>query len=274
MKSPHTSQASRRYHDRVANQYDNIYDDPYWRFHDEITWRLIKPYLPSDLSPQYAAADLGCGTGKWGLKLLKSGFTTFFVDHSPAMIERTRLKLPAAGPRAARATLLVGDLVDLSSLPQNHFRLVLAMGDPLSICSDPAAAARQMFSICKPGAWVIASADNKLAAIDHLLAKGDMGELEQFVHTGKTRWLTRQAQEQFTLTMFTPASLKRLFADAGFDELRVTGKTLLPIRKHPELLTDRAQVDRLLKLEVELAKDESAAAAANHLQIAARKPPQ
>ncbi|MGD0140614.1 MAG: hypothetical protein ABSD28_17235 [Tepidisphaeraceae bacterium] len=29
--------ASRRYHDRVARQYDGIYDDPYWEFHDRLT---------------------------------------------------------------------------------------------------------------------------------------------------------------------------------------------------------------------------------------------
>ena len=61
--------ASRRYHDRVARQYHAIYDDPYWDFHDELTWRIIKPHLPRQTSAQ--CADLGCGTGKWGLKLLK-----------------------------------------------------------------------------------------------------------------------------------------------------------------------------------------------------------
>ena len=76
----HRSDASRRYHDRVAKQYDSIYDDPFWEFHDELTWRLIKPHLPRDLSA--ACADLGCGTGKWGLRLLKSGFATTFVDSS------------------------------------------------------------------------------------------------------------------------------------------------------------------------------------------------
>src|SRR5271170_7048025 len=105
--------ASRRYHDRVARQYDAIYDDPYWEFHDRLTWQSIKPHLPTDASAQ--CCDLGCGTGKWGLKLLKSGFSTTFVDHSPAMIERTRVKLEELGGRAARATLLVGDIVDLSA---------------------------------------------------------------------------------------------------------------------------------------------------------------
>ncbi|MBA3273845.1 MAG: class I SAM-dependent methyltransferase, partial [Chthoniobacterales bacterium] len=140
---------SRRYHDRVARQYDAIYDDPYWRFHDEFTWRSIKPHLPSDALAH--CADLGCGTGKWGLKLLKSGFATTFVDHAGAMIEQVRDKLPAYGPRASKATLLVADIVDLSALESERFSLITAMGDPLSICSDPVRAAREMHRISKPG---------------------------------------------------------------------------------------------------------------------------
>ena len=45
---------SERYHNRVARQYDAIYDDPYWAFHDELTWRSIKPHLPRD-------ANAACG---------------------------------------------------------------------------------------------------------------------------------------------------------------------------------------------------------------------
>src|SRR5829696_2203494 len=93
-----TSERSRRYHDRVARQYDAIYDDPYWHFHDELTWRMVKPHLPRDLTA--ACCDLGCGTGKWGLKLLKSGFPTTFVDHSAAMVEQARHKAEAMGPKA------------------------------------------------------------------------------------------------------------------------------------------------------------------------------
>src|SRR3954447_12870021 len=114
-RDPHRSSnpdASRRYHDRVARQYDSIYDDPYWEFHDELTWRLIKPHLPRDLSG--ACADLGCGTGKWGLRLLKSGFAMTFVDSSAAMIEQVRAKLVEMPPRAReRATLTVGDIVEM-----------------------------------------------------------------------------------------------------------------------------------------------------------------
>src|SRR5437868_10219898 len=86
---------SRKYHDRVARQYDSIYDDPYWHFHDELTWRMVKPYLPTNLTA--ACADLGCGTGKWGLKLLKSGFPTTFLDHAAAMVEQARQHVAELG---------------------------------------------------------------------------------------------------------------------------------------------------------------------------------
>src|SRR5215207_5352131 len=122
--------ASRRYHDRVARQYDSIYDDPYWHFHDELTWRMVKPHLPRDASA--ACADLGCGTGKWGLRLLKSGFATTFVDHAAAMVEQARQKAEELGPKAKRATFVVADIVDMAQVASQSFALTVAMGDPLS----------------------------------------------------------------------------------------------------------------------------------------------
>src|SRR3954466_599755 len=97
--------ASRRYHDRVARQYDSIYDDPYWDFHDELTWRMVKPHLPRDLSA--ACCDLGCGTGKWGLKLLKSGFATTFVDNAAAMVEQARARVAELGEAKVKKATLV-----------------------------------------------------------------------------------------------------------------------------------------------------------------------
>ena len=260
---------SRRYHDRVARRYDQMYDDAYWRFHDELTWRAIKPHLPRDLAAP--CLDLGCGTGKWGLRLLKTGLPTTFVDHAPAMIDQTRLKVDALGPKARRATLLVADIVDLSALPSDHFALTLAMGDPLSICSDPPTAVREIFRTTRPGGVVIATADNKLAALDHFVEQGDLDGLEQFIRTGRTHWLTAEQKEQFELHTFTPDTFRELFKKAGFEVLHLGGKTILPMRKHAELLADAAAMDRLLRLEQELAKDPSAAARASHLQVTARK---
>jgi len=261
---------SRRYHDRVARQYDSIYDDPYWEFHDELTWRLIKPHLPRDLGAQ--CADLGCGTGKWGIRLLKSGFATTFVDHAAAMIEQARAKIEELGPKAKRATLVVGDIVEMPQVPSETFELVLAMGDPLSICSDPQRAANEMFRTSAPGGVVIATADSKLAAIDHFVERGNLDALEEFVKTGRTQWLTADERERFELTTFTPASLRRLFERAGFEVTQVAGKPIIPVRQNKHLLTHPDAVERLVRMEEELAKDPAAAAKAGHLQVVARRP--
>jgi SAM-dependent methyltransferase len=229
---------------------------------------MIKPHLPRDLSS--ACCDLGCGTGKWGLKLLKSGFATTFVDHSAAMVEQVRAKLEG-NPRAKKATLFAADIVEMPDVASERFSLVLAMGDPLSICSDPLRAAREIHRITIPGGVVIATADNKLAALDHFVERGNLDALETFVQTGKTHWLTADEREQFELTTFTPASLRKLFEKSGFEVLSVDGKPIIPVRDNKFLLSHDRAVERLLRLEQELSKDPTAAARAGHLQITARR---
>ena len=78
--------ASRRYHDRVARKYDAIYDEPYWEFHDRLTWAAIRQHLPSDLSA--GCCDLGCGTGLAGVAFKDMAKRLDGMDLSPAMIAK------------------------------------------------------------------------------------------------------------------------------------------------------------------------------------------
>ena len=187
------------------------------------------------------------------------------------MIERTRGKVEELGPKARKATLLVADIVDLSALPADHFSLTLAMGDPLSICSDAQSAAREMFRITKTGGTVIATADNKLAALDFFASRESSTSSKNHPHQPHALAHRRQ-REQFELTTFTPAGLRKLFEKAGFAVIDVFGKTILPIREHRRLLEKPEAIERLLQIETTLAKDTSTAARAGHLQIIAKKP--
>jgi ubiquinone/menaquinone biosynthesis C-methylase UbiE len=273
MARPHRGNnrdASRRYHDRVARQYDSIYDDPYWAFHDELTWRLTKPFLPRDANA--SCADLGCGTGKWGLKLLKSGYAVTFLDNAAAMVEQARAKAEGLGEAKSRkASFVVADIAEMPQVAPESFDLLLAMGDPLSICSDPQRAAREFARILKPGGIAIATADNKLAALDHFVERGNLDAFEEFVGTSRTNWLTSDERERFGLTTFTPASLAKLFERSGFDVIEVRGKTVIPVRDNKQLLAGDRATDRLIRMEMELSKDPASAARAGHLQIVARR---
>jgi hypothetical protein len=92
------------------------------------------------------------------------------------------------------------------------------------------------------------------------------------MRTGRTRWLTKDKQEQFELTTFTPASLSKLFERSGMEVLEVSGKTILPIRTYRDLINDPATFRRLIKIEESLNDEPDAAARASHLQVIARKP--
>lgn len=259
--------AVQRYHDRVARRYDASYEDAYWRAHDALTWEYIKPYLPHDLGRP--VLDLGCGTGKWGLKLLQSGFAVTFVDISGAMVERARAKVTEAG-LAHRAEFVQADLCDLGQLAAGSFELAVALGDPISCASSPAKALKEIRKRLTAGGVLVATLDNKLAALDFYVQGGDADALEQFLKRGRTHWLTQDRVERFEIQTFTPGEAQRLFAAAGFAVLEVRGKTVLDLRRNQQVLADPQARRKWLKLEQRLSRDPDAVGRAGHLQIAAR----
>lgn len=258
----------RRYHDRVAGKYDDIYADAFWIWHHTLTWEYLKPFLPADQSTP--VLDLGCGTGEWGLRLLKSGYAVTFVDISPPMLDQARRKASEMGLEK-RASFIQADLMELQPLGTGQFALATAFGEPLGSTRKPAGALKEIRRVLTDDGVFVATLDNRLAAIDYFLQRGDVGELEQFLRTGRTHWLTRERSEQFELHTFTAAQARKLFQKAGFEVLSVLGKTVLPMRAHRELLEDPAVARRWARIEKRLAKDSDAIGRAPHLQIAARR---
>jgi SAM-dependent methyltransferase len=161
--------------------------------------------------------------------------------------------------------------MDLSELSAAEAALAVAMGEPLGSVERPAKALKEIRRILRPGGVLVATFDNKLAAIDHYLEAGRVEDLEAFLKTGRTHWLTRDQAERFELHTFTPAELAALFERAKFEVLELVGKTVLPMRHHRELLGDSATARKLARLEKRLHHDPAALGRCAHLQIAARK---
>jgi ubiquinone/menaquinone biosynthesis C-methylase UbiE len=247
--------AVQRYHDRVARRYDASYDDAFWRWHDALTWDYLKPYLPR--TPGAAVLDLGCGTGKWTLRLLKSGYAVTAVDIAGRMLEQARKNVEAAG-LSARASFLQADLADLSDLPREAFVLAVALGEPIGCCESPPRAIKEIRKRLASDGIVVATLDNQLAAIDHYLDRGRVDELAEFLRTGRTHWLTDDADERFPLQTHTPAQAEKLFTRAGFEVVDLIGKTVLPMRYYRRLLEDAANRRALATLEKRLCRDPAA----------------
>jgi len=256
------------YHDRVAPRYEHIYSDAWWQWHDGLTWEYLKPLLPADL--RAPVIDLGCGTGKWGRRLLKSGYAVTFLDASAGMLEQARRLVEASGG-GDRASWVRADLMDLSSLPADHFALATAMGEPLCSTEKPAHALRQIARCLRPGGVLVATFDNRVACLDHYVEQGDLDGLEEFVRTGRTHWLTRDRREQFEIHTFTAGQLRGLFARAGLEILGIIGKTVLPMRSCRSLLEDPEVRRRLARIEKRLSGEPENLGRCAHLQVASRR---
>ena len=261
--------ANRAYHDRVARKYDEIYRSARWERFYEISWSGIKPYIPSDL--RAPLCDLGCGTGKYGLRLAKSGYSVTLSDLSRGMMDVCRDKAELAGFHE-RCKFIKADIMDLGEFEREHYELAIAQGDPLSFATHPPKALKEISRILRPGGVLVASLDQTLAAIDHYVEKLDLDGLETLLKTGEMEWLANDPSERFPVHTFTPERLRTMFEHAGFEVLDIFGKTALPFKKLETLFEDDAAAERLMALEKKLCRLPSAMGRASHLQIAARKP--
>lgn len=259
---------NQRYHDRVAHRYDDVHaDDPYHALCREISFRHLKPHLPRRLATP--VLDAGCGTGLYGLRLAKSGYPVDFLDLSEGMLEQARRGYAALGA-AHKARFVRADLERPEGLAAGCYGLVLAQGDVLSFVADPDRALRAVRTLLAPGGILLAAVDQRFAGVEHYMERGDLKALARFLKDGRTSWLGGARDERFPMRMFTPAEARRLFAAAGFEVLSMIGKTVLPLRRHRELLADPARRRELLRLEEAIHGVEQALGLAPHLEILAR----
>ncbi|MFH2001328.1 MAG: methyltransferase domain-containing protein [Planctomycetota bacterium] len=261
--------ANEKYHDHVASIYDDIYKSSYWDFYRDLSWNYMKEHLPRSLSVR--THDVGCGTGTFGLRLLKAGFNVLFSDLSQKMLDVARRKVEEAG-YLDKAEFLKLDMADMSVVPDASFGFICAQGDPLSLCEKPKKAVKEVERTLAPGGVAILSVDNRVTGYEFFLEKGDLKGLQEFHKKGILTWLAKRQDERFPCHTFDAEDLKKLASAAGLVTISVIGKTCLPVRKHPALLDDYKAYKELLHIEKKLAKDPQNLGRASHLQITLQKP--
>ena len=268
MKPPkHNPDANQNYHDRVAPLYDGIYQGSRWEIWNELSWEGLKRFLPRDLSAPIL--DLGCGTGRYGLRLAKSGYKVTLSDLSHGMMEVTRKKAEEMD-LAERVTLIQADVMDLKEFEKGHYALIIAQGDVISFADHPAKALKEIRRLLRPNGVLVASVDQTYAGLTHYCEKEDLDGLEALVQRSEMEWLAHDPNERFPVHTFSPEELRNTLEKSGFEILDLYGKTVLPLKKLENLLGDAASSRRILELEKKLCRKPSAMGLAGHLQFAAK----
>lgn len=256
------------FYDKEAPAYDEEYEkDPFYtRIYKPITWDNIKRFLPPEGG---LILDAGGGTGHWAIPLARLGYYVVLTDISQGMLDVALRKVEAEG-LTDRVEIMRLDICDMSPLPDEHFDLVMAQGDPISYCGDPEAAVREMTRVAKRGAYVIASVDSRFQVI-HYMRELDFDSAEAFLEDGEDEWPAEDPSLRFPFHAFTVSELKALFERNGLRVVRVLGKPVffhrLPEEVRKAVLSDEEALKRLLEIEMKYADDPGWAGSGGHIEI-------
>ncbi len=146
--------------------------------------------------------DVGCGPGHYISQMRQLGFDPSGVDGSSQMVERARENNPGSDIREARVHRLpfAGDAFD-----------VAICIEVLRYLPDPVPCIREMARVLRPGGRCLATA----MPVFNLNAYWLVNRIDAAIPIHGLKHL----KQYFT----TPATLKRQYADAGFEQIDIRG---------------------------------------------------
>jgi SAM-dependent methyltransferase len=201
-------------HSRQANQFAEAYEAMgRSRFESCFTYsrsrldRRLEAVLPP-VADAERLLDVGCGTGHHLAALRKRGYEVAGVEGSTEMLVHARANNPSADLRQAE--------VDRLPFEAATFDRVVCV-EVLRYLADPAPCIGEMARVLRPGGLCLATATPPLNLNGYRL-------VNRIAVTAPVPGLTRLRQ-----FFQSPARLRRLFTDAGFEDPRIRGVYLGPV---------------------------------------------
>jgi SAM-dependent methyltransferase len=120
----------------------------------DLTWRFLEAYLP----PKGEILEIGAGTGRYTLELVKRGYTVTAVDLAEENLKVCRAYL-AQAELEHRAQYILGDARYLRDVPIKEFDAVLMMGPLYQLVeeSDRQMALREAHARLRPGGIIFSA---------------------------------------------------------------------------------------------------------------------
>jgi len=254
------------YYKRTAEDYDKQYQVPFFEeIYDKMTWHYIEPYLPE----AGVVLDAGGGTGKWSIPIARKGLEVIVFDISKDMLNVASVKVKESG-LGSKVSLREGDICRVP-FADNTFDFVLAEGDPISYCSNPDLAVKELGRVLKPNCYLSAGVDSLYGILRRMLSQPDV-DFDQF-HTVYREKRFYAKDWGFHCWLFTPRDLRKLFTKHGLKIVKIVAKPVMFISR-PEteaIFKDRQKVQKLLDVELRFCEETSIVGYGGHLQVVAQK---
>ncbi|MDD5697301.1 MAG: methyltransferase domain-containing protein [Victivallaceae bacterium] len=256
---------STRYYNEIAASYDADYKTPFWRMYNEVTWNYLKDCLPENKTDSLVL-DAGGGTGLWAVKLAKLGYRVVLTDVSEGMLDVAEKKVVAEG-LSDRIRIINSDITDMRQFQDNAFDLVLAEGDPVSYCSAPQKAIKELSRVCRKAGYITVSVDNKLTWMKRSVERCDFAAVDKIMSTGIAMMPTTENTGYPAFT-FTIDELEAIFRKNNVRLVRTVGK---PVFAGKHDLEDEDIYNKLLEYELRYASVRWLAATGGHIAVIGQK---
>ena len=238
--------------------------------YEEGCWRYIEPLLPP--AETGLILETGCGTGRWAFRLAPMGYRVILSDLSAEMIKHAAERVEKQGVGGSVAGYHVLDICDMHTLADESVDMVLALGVPLSLCSDPERAIAECSRVTKPNGHVICDMSNRYRTALDLARENRLSQFAGLLDTGR---VTRETG--FTQHHFSSEVLSDLFQKEGMEILHLAA--VCPFfefpatKEHVDLLNDEEIFRTVQDVFRRYAEDPNVIALSSRLLVVAQKKP-
>ena len=266
------SRTQRECWDLQASYYaSEDWKEKYGRFlalYEESCWRYIQPVLPP--VERSFILEVGCGTGRWVMRLAPMGYDVVLSDLSPDMVLRAREKMDRLGLSDQVVGYHALDICDMYALADGSFDLVLALGGPLSLCRDAGRAVAELRRVSVAGGYVICDAGNRYRTALNLFADKEFERFAEVLDTGRFA-----RRDGLTDHRFAPQELADLFEAEGMEVVHLATVCpffdYLPEKEQNRTLDDEEIFAMMLDVGGRHAENPSVVGLGGRLLIVARK---
>jgi len=246
-----------------------------------------KRFLDQYVRPGMRVLDIGSGPGRFAIDLVELGAEVTLVDLSQVQLDLARKRLGERGMLDRVLEFRRLDVVDLRSIDEGAYDLVVCFGGVVSYTRERhPEALRELRRVVRPGGAVLLSVISLYGALRLIGPLDAAAVLEsidehldwQAVLSGADIVYTRFGSVEFhqPLALFTSAGLKTVVAEAGLHvETLAAANPILPqFLRVPKIEESAHAADVLQRLELALCDWPGLLDAGGHLLAVARRPGQ
>lgn len=267
--------AVQRYFRNKAKDYDKVESQIYWNLSDDLLWYMLEKLVISKMgNKKVRVLDAGGGTGRWIIRIaecLKKSECVIY-DISNDMLEVASDKI-RKNNLENRIKVVEGDLQEMRDQKSSQYDLAVCFHNVLGFVNDYEKAFEEISRVVKPNGMLVIVVPNKYHMLYFSIVRKDISDLDSIANRSSGRF----NKEMPLMHVFTPESIRTLYAKAGFSYTQVLG---FPVTIYPqledtaikgsgkrtkEILEDNKYFNRIKAIEKKLVINEETASRGNNL---------